>query len=93
MKVSSNDEINSTKVPIRFAVSLEKFSDDYSNYFSGILSQANDVLSDCPRTASRQHLGDQRTAFEEGEAKRLRWFLLPSEAKEMMLRDVGPEVM
>ncbi len=65
--------------------------EDEAAYFSRILSQAREILlEDSSREASRQRLGDQRAAFEDGgEAARLRWFLLPSEAKEMLQRRDG----
>ncbi len=53
--------------------------------YSRVLSEAEKVLGGAQKEASRQQIPDQRLAFDGDEdVRRLRWFMLPSEAKEIL---------
>ena len=53
------------------------------SYFKKILEKANKWASAAKRTAEKIQVADQRNVFD-GESARLRWMVLPIEAKEAL---------
>ncbi len=71
----------------RYSLPPREDEEDHQVY-SSVLSAAEAVLSDCKKEAARQRLPDQTLAFD-GEAARLRWFLLPSEASAVLIGEAA----
>jgi hypothetical protein len=51
---------------------------------SDMLDAAEEVFKDANKQAAKRQVPDQRILFGEGMAEKLRWFLLPFEAKQIM---------
>ncbi|KAH9373373.1 hypothetical protein HPB48_018426 [Haemaphysalis longicornis] len=64
---------------------VEEESSETSIDFSwqDVLNEANTILSNAEKAAHRAQLADQTLMFD-GEAAELRWFLLPSEAQQLL---------
>ena len=54
------------------------------SYFKKVIEKANKWASAARRTAEKVQVADQRNIFN-GESARLRWMVLPIEAKEALL--------
>lgn len=70
-----------------FVQPKEVLTDLLPTSFSECLQKAKEILAVTKKTAQRYHLADQEVMFDDDAAK-LRWFLLPSEAKSFLLEDI-----
>ena len=52
--------------------------------FESVLSEARSVLEHARKQAAKRQVSDHRILFIEGQAKKLRWFLLPFEARQIL---------